>query len=107
MKKITIFLLLLQGALMATSVTEIDIEDVKVPVIFEEGKYIPIVSLQLVFKNAGHLSNTKDGLADMSAKLLEEGTKKKGSVGFATKLDAHAVDIDVHVGRESFAIDVS
>jgi len=107
MKKLFIALLLLQGALMATSLNEITIKESKIPVIFEEGKYIPIVSMQIVFKNAGHLRNSKDGLADLSAKILNEGTKKEGSVGFATKLDAHAVDIHAGVGRESFVIEVS
>ena len=92
---------------MAASLNEITIKDTKVPVVFEEGKYIPIVSIQLVFKNAGHLANTIDGQADMAAKLLNEGTAKDGSIGFATKLDAHAVDIGVHVGRESLVIEVS
>ncbi len=107
MKKILIILLLLQGVLMATSVKEITINDTKVPIVFEEGRYIPIVSIQLVFKNAGHLSNTIDGLADMSAKLLNEGTEKEGSIGFATKLDAHAVDVSAQAGRESFIIEIS
>jgi len=107
MKKLLILLLTLQGLLMAASLEHITIKDTKVPVVFEEGKYIPIVSLQLVFTNAGHLSNTIDGLADMSSKLLNEGTAKEGSIGFATKLDAHAVDIGSHVGRESFVIEVS
>lgn len=106
MKKLFI-LLLLQGMTMAASLHEITIKDSKVPVVFEEGKYIPIVSIQLVFKNAGHLSNTIDGLADMSAKLLNEGTLKDGSIGFATKLDAHAVDLHAGVGRESFVLEVS
>jgi len=100
-------LMVLQGVLMAEMVKEIKIKDAQVPVVFEEGNFIPIVSLQLVFTNAGHLSNTKDGLADMSAKLLNEGTKKEGSVGFAQKLDDHAVDVSAHVGRESFVFEVS
>jgi len=107
MKKIIVLFIVLQGLLMAEMVKEIKIKDTSVPVVFEEGKYIPIVSIQLVFENAGHLSNTKDGLADISAKLLNEGTAKEGSVGFATKLDDHAVDIGSHVGRESFVIEVS
>jgi len=99
--------MVLQGVLMAEMVKEIKIKDAQVPVVFEEGNFIPIVSLQLVFTNAGHLSNTKDGLADMSAKLLNEGTKRDGSVGFAQKLDDHAVDVTAHVGRESFVFEVS
>ncbi len=109
MKKIILLLIVLQGLLMAEMVKEIKINDTTVPVVFEEGKYIPIVSIQLVFGNAGHLSNPKgkDGLADMASKLMNEGTKKDGSVGFATKLDAHAVEIGSHVGRENFVIEVS
>jgi len=107
MKKLLILLITLQGILMATSLHEMTLKDTKVPVIFEDSKVLPIVSLQLVFKNAGHLSNTIDGLADMSAKLLNEGTSKEGSIGFATKLDAHAVEIGAHVGRESFVIELS
>ena len=82
---------------MAAIIQEIEIKGSKVPVIFEQEKYLPIVSIQLVFNDAGHLSNTKDGLADMSARLMNEGTSKEGSVGFATKLDAHAVEIGAHV----------
>jgi len=107
MKKIILLWIAVQGVLMAAIIQEIEIKGSKVPVIFEQEKYLPIVSIQLVFKDAGHLSNTKDGLADMSARLMNEGTSKEGSVGFATKLDAHAVEIGAHVGRESFVIEVS
>jgi predicted Zn-dependent peptidase len=107
MKKIILLWIAVQGVLMAAIIQEIEIKGSKVPVIFEQEKYLPIVSIQLVFNNAGHLSNTKDGLADMSARLMNEGTSKEGSVGFATKLDAHAVEIGAHVGRESFVIEVS
>ena len=106
LKKITIFFIL-QGVLMASSINEIKVKDCTVPVVFEGGDYLPIVSMQFVFKGAGHLSNTKDGIAGMSAKLMNEGTKKDGSVGFATKLDARAVDLHSGAGRESFVIEVS
>ena len=92
---------------MAASLTEMTFKETKIPVVYEESGHLPIVSLQLVFKNAGHLVNTIDGLADMSAKLMNEGTAKEGSIGFATKLDAHAVDVHAGVGRESFVIEVS
>lgn len=92
---------------MASSINEVKIKDTTIPMVYEGGDYVPIVSIQFVFKAAGHLNNTKDGIADMSAKLLNEGTKKEGSVGFATKLDEKAVDIHSSVGRESFVIEVS
>ena len=92
---------------MAEMVKEIKVKDSLVPVVFEEGKYIPIISMQIVFNNAGHLSNTKDGLASISSKLLNEGTSRDGSTGFATKLDDHAIELSTHVGRESFIIELS
>ncbi|UFH58812.1 M16 family metallopeptidase [Sulfurovum mangrovi] len=107
MKQIITLLVLLQGVLMASSINEVNVKDSTVSIVYEGGDYVPIVSIQFVFTGAGHLSNTKDGIAEMSAKLLNEGTKKEGSVGFATKLDARAVDIHSSVGRESFVIEVS
>ena len=107
MKRLFTLIILIQGLLMAEGIKEIQVKDAKIPMIFEESRFVPIVSMQFIFENAGHLSNTKDGLADISAKLFNEGTKKEGSVGFATKLDDHAVHISAHVGRESFVIEVS
>jgi len=106
-KKIVIILLVLQGIIMAASLNEMIFKKSKIPIVYEESQHLPIVSLQLVFKNAGHLANTIDGLSDMSAKLLNEGTAQEGSIGFATKLDAKAIDIHVGVGRESMIIEVS
>ncbi len=92
---------------MAQSIQEIKIKDAKIPLIYEESTYIPIVSMQLVFQNSGHLSNPKDGLADISARVLNEGTKKEGSVAFATTLDEHAIELGAHVGRENFVVEIS
>jgi len=106
MKKFFI-LILIQGVLMAASLSEMKFKSHTVPIIFEESEYLPIVSLQLVFKGAGHLFASIDGEADMASKLLNEGTKKEGSVGFATTLDNHAIELSAHVGRESFVIELS
>ncbi len=98
---------LLQGFLMAASVEKIAYKQQEVPIVYEQGSRLPIVSMQLVFTNAGHLSNQKDGQADMAAKLLNEGTKKDGAVGFAQKLDDRAIELHAQVGRESFVIELS
>ncbi|CUV65979.1 Processing protease [Sulfurovum sp. enrichment culture clone C5] len=92
---------------MGASVFDIDVKGSKVPLIFEENKALPIVSMQIVFTNSGQLSSKKDGLVSMSAALLNEGTKKSGSVGFATKLDDKAITISSYAGRENFVIVVS
>ncbi len=92
---------------MSADIHKVKVKDVEVPLIFEGEAYLPIVSMQLVFDGAGHLNNTKDGIADMSAKLLNEGTKKDGSVGFATMLDGKAIDLYASTSRESLFIEVS
>ncbi len=92
---------------MAAVLSDVDVSGVKVPLIFEENKALPIVSMQIVFRNSGQLSSKKDGLVSMSAALMNEGTKKSGSVGYATKLDDKAISISSYAGRENFVIVVS
>lgn len=92
---------------MATELQHIDIKGEKIPLIFEENKQLPIVTMQFIFQNSGSLNTTKDALAELSSKLLNEGTKKDGSVGFATKLDNRALTLSSYTGRESFVIEVS
>ena len=67
---------------MAATVENIEFKNKKIPIVFENSDYVPIVSLQLVFTNSGHLSPKQDSLADLSSKILNEGTKKDGSVWF-------------------------
>jgi len=92
---------------MATELQYIDIKGEKIPLIFEENKQLPIVTMQFIFQHSGSLNTDKDALAELSSKLLNEGTKKDGSTGFATRLDNQALTLSSYVGRESFAIEVS
>ncbi len=92
---------------MAATITDIDIKGEKIPLVFEENSQLPIVSLQIVFQNSGQLSTPHDGLAEMSAKLLSEGTSADGSIGFATKLEDKAINISAYTSRENFVIIVS
>ena len=107
MKQILIALIALGEILMATTVEYIEYKDSKIPIIYEKSNFLPIISIQLIFTNSGHLNSNIDGLSSLSANILNEGTKSDGSVGFATKLDNSAIDIHSSVGRESFVIDVS
>jgi len=106
MKKTIILLTLLQGILMSATLSPIKIDNIEVPIIFEEDKNLPIISMQLVFKNAGFLQDTKGGLVKLSSKLLNEGTLKEGSIGFATKLESRAISLDAHLGAETFVIEL-
>ena len=106
MKKILTTILFLGQALMASTLDFIDVKGVKIPFIFEEDKRLPIVSMQLVFTGSGSVDEgPKGGLARLSAKMMNEGTLTRGSVGFADALDARAIQLSSHAGNETFVIE--
>ncbi len=107
MKKIVILIIVIQGVLMSASLESLKVKNSEVPFIFEEDKNLPIISMQLVFKNSGSMSDTENGLVKLTAKLLNEGTKKDGSVGFARRLENRAINLSVHSGSETFVIELS
>ncbi|MEN8146198.1 MAG: pitrilysin family protein [Campylobacterota bacterium] len=93
---------------MASTLDHITVEGVKIPLIHEEDKRLPMVSLQLVFKQSGSIEDGKlPSLAKMSAKMMNEGTSKLGSIGFAKALDAKAVHLSAHTGTETFVMELS
>jgi predicted Zn-dependent peptidase len=106
-KKLIIITLLIQGTLMSATLSSLKINNTEVPLIFEEDKNLPIISMQLIFKNSGSLTDKKDGLVKLTAKLLNEGTKKDGSTGFATKLESRAISLGTHAGAETFVMELS
>lgn len=106
-KKLVILSLVIQGILMGANLSHLKVDKVEVPFIYEEDTNLPIVSMQLVFENSGSLADTQSGIAKLLAALLNEGTKKDGSVGFATKLENRAISISSNAGKETFVIEVS
>jgi len=102
--KATILLIFMQGYLMGAKLLHIDIKGVKIPIIFEQEKRLPIASLELVFQNSGSLSDSIDGIASFSAELLNEGTKKDGAIAFAKALEDRAVSLSANTGRETLVI---
>ena len=99
---------LLQGTLMSATLKNIEQNNTNIPVIFEKHKTLPIFNLQLVFKNSGYINDTKlAGLTNITAKILDEGTKTLGAVEFARKLENKAISIDTSTGFETFVIEVS
>lgn len=101
-------LVILQGNLMSADIKHIEINNIKIPVIFEEQKTLPILNLQLVFKNSGYIQDKeKSGLASLSSKLLNEGTKELGSTKFAQKLEENAISLNTSNGFETFVIELS
>jgi predicted Zn-dependent peptidase len=107
MKKIFLALLLLGEILMAATIKHFETDGVLVPVILEQDKRLPLVTMQLVFTNSGTIADTKAGLAKLGAKMMGEGTKKLGSSAFAEALEAKAIHISASVGKETFVIEMS
>jgi predicted Zn-dependent peptidase len=108
MKKIILTLLILGQIIMAATIQHIEVKGLKVPVIFESDKRLPIVNMQFVFTNAGSITDTKKaGLAKISAKVMNEGTSKLGSSAFAEALEAKAISISSSTGTETFVMEVS
>jgi len=107
MKSIVILLLLLGQMIMAATIEHIEINGLKIPVIFESDKRLPLVTMQFVFTNSGKITDTKKaGLAKLSAKLMGEGTKALGSSAFADALEAKAIHISSSAGTETFVIEL-
>ena len=93
---------------MGATIKHIDIKGVQIPVIFEEQKALPILNLQLVFQNSGYIQDSnKSGLANLSSKLLNEGTKELGTTKFAEILDENAITLTASNGFETFVIELS
>ncbi|MDD3816660.1 MAG: pitrilysin family protein [Thiovulaceae bacterium] len=107
MKKIFLALMLLGEILMAATIKHFETDGVQVPVILEQDKRLPLVTMQLVFTNSGSIADTKAGLAKLGAKMMGEGTKKLGSSAFAEALEAKAIHISASVGKETFVIEMS
>jgi predicted Zn-dependent peptidase len=107
MRKITFIFLILGQILMAAKVDFIEIEGLKVPLIYEKDTRLPLVNMQFVFQNSGSIADgDKAGLAKLSASMMGEGTKELGSSKFAEALEAKAIHISATTGTETFVIEV-
>ena len=107
-KLIFVLIIFLEGVLVSSSLESVKVGSKSVPLIYEEDKNLPIVTMQLIFKNSGSLFDGKDiGISRLSAKLLNEGTKKLGSVGFATALEDNAIHLSVNIGKETLVFELS
>ena len=100
-------LLLLGQIIMAATIQHIEVNGLKVPLIYEEDKRLPLATMQFTFTNAGSITDTdKAGLAKVSARVMNEGTKKLGSSTFAEELESKAIHIAASTGAETFVIEV-
>jgi len=93
--------------IMAATVQKIEVNGNEIPVIFEQDKRLPLVTLQFIFQNSGSITDTtKAGLAKFSAKVMSDGTLKLGSSAFAEALESKAIHISASTGKETFVMEV-
>ncbi|MGL2654243.1 M16 family metallopeptidase [Helicobacter pylori] len=106
MKKILITLLLgVFMGLQASALTHQEINQAKVPVIYEENHLLPMGFIHLAFRGGGSLSDKNQlGLAKLFAQVLNEGTKELGTVGFAQALEQKAISLNVDTSTEDLQI---
>lgn len=106
MKKILITLLLgVFMGLQASALTHQEINQAKVPVIYEENHLLPMGFIHLAFRGGGSLSDKNQlGLAKLFAQVLNEGTKELGAVGFAQALEQKAISLNVDTSAEDLQI---
>lgn len=93
---------------MSATLKEIHHNNTNIPVIFEKNNNLPIFNLQLVFQNSGYINDKETiGITNLTAKILNEGTKKDGAINFARDLENNAISIDASTGFETFVIEIS
>ncbi len=92
---------------MASTLDFIEVKGVKIPFIFEQDKRLPLVSMQVIFTGSGSVDEGSNaGLARLSAKMMNEGSLKRGAVGFADALDAHAIQLSTNAGNETLVMEL-
>lgn len=92
---------------MSAQIEKLTIDNHEVPVLYEKSSQLPIISMQIVFKNAGSIADGElPGLVRLTSMLLNEGTKKLGSAAFAEKLESKAIELKAGHGRETFVINL-
>ncbi|NPA28153.1 MAG: insulinase family protein [Epsilonproteobacteria bacterium] len=87
---------------MAVTFFEVEVNNTKIPVIFEKDNRLPLASVEFIFKDSGTLASKKAGLVSLAADLLNEGSKKDGSMKFAKELEDNAIEFSVNSGNETF-----
>ncbi len=91
--------------LQASALTHQEINQAKVPVIYEENHLLPMGFIHLAFRGGGSLSDKNQlGLAKLFAQVLNEGTKELGAVGFAQALEQKAISLNVDTSAEDLQI---
>lgn len=108
MKYLMLIMIFVQGVLVSGVVEKVKINGVDVPIVFEQSKALPIVSLQLIVANAGSLKDGDiAGLARFTAGMLGEGSASRGAIKFSSELESRAISLSANAGAETFVFELS
>lgn len=79
-----------------------------VPVILAQSSTLPLVGIELVFKT-GNAANPKElaGLADLTADLLDEGTKSRTAMQIADEISFLGASLGTNAGWDASQVSVS
>jgi len=93
---------------MGAVIEHLEVKGIQIPLIYEQNKLLPTTNIQIVFRQSGSIEDGKmPGLASLSARILNEGTRKKGSLEFAKELESNAISLSVSSGLETLSFDLS
>ncbi|MCE3047398.1 M16 family metallopeptidase [Helicobacter kayseriensis] len=108
MRSLILFMFVLGGIMLGANLKTIQINGIKIPVIYEKSSIIPTGAVQLVFSGSGSAYNEGiQGLSYLSSLLLNEGTKEFGGVKFASLLEEKAISLYASSSQEFLEIDLS
>lgn len=83
-------------------------KNLNIPLLYEFDSSMPVVNFKLIFKASGSVANGKfPGLANLVAKMLNEGTLKLGVSEFANLLELKAVNLSIFSGFETFGFEIN
>ncbi|AKT91021.1 peptidase, M16 family [Campylobacter ureolyticus RIGS 9880] len=83
-------------------------KNLNIPLLYEFDNSMPVVNFKLIFKASGSVANDKfPGLANLVAKMLNEGTSKLGVSEFANLLELKAVNLSIFSGFETFGFEIN
>ncbi len=89
------------------SVDFVEVNGVKIPIVYELSNALPLGSIGVKFYGGGKVYEPKVALAAFSASLLNRGSKKSGEMAFAELLESNAVEIGASSGMEALNLEVN
>lgn len=82
------------------------VKNLEIPVIYGFDDVLGIVNCRFVFRNSGVCAEKICGVANLAARIFEEGTKKDGVSKFSKKLETYAINFNVSARYETFIFEI-